>query len=229
MGPQWNCRGWGNTSINIQQSQGKLFSDFKPQPCKASKYFYPTTAYIRQIAHWSVIRTWREFILGLFSGNFEHVLWLCSKQAVPKFVSNTGKIGHLSSQAHENRWCCHPQNVRGGRVPTVAPQQYIQPFVEKQAKPNSNVCSPDLHWDTNSPFFATCIISQCKLNSKSILCRKCQAKYMFSALRKGLCIWKLHVLENILLLSASPTFLLSLATHPHNSSDVSAKDNCVKT
>lgn len=45
---------------------GKMVSNFKLQSCKASSVLNPTTAYIRQIAHWSIIRTSRVFILCLF-------------------------------------------------------------------------------------------------------------------------------------------------------------------
>jgi len=63
-------------------------SDFKLQSYKVSTVLYATTAYIKQIAHWSVIRTSPAFILCLFSGNFEHILLLYSRQPIPKFISS---------------------------------------------------------------------------------------------------------------------------------------------
>lgn len=66
-----------------------MVSNFKLQSCKASSVLNPTMAYIRQIAHWSIIRTSRVFILCLFSGNFECVLLLYSKQTVTKFIAVT--------------------------------------------------------------------------------------------------------------------------------------------
>lgn len=70
---------------------GETVPNFKLWFCEASSVLYPTTAYIRQIAHWSIIRISHVFIPCPFSGNFERVLLLYSKQAVPKFVSSIGK------------------------------------------------------------------------------------------------------------------------------------------
>lgn len=68
---------------------GKMVSNFKLQSCKVSSVLNPTMAYMRQIAHWSIIRTSCVFILCLFSGNFECVLLLYSKQAVTEFIAVT--------------------------------------------------------------------------------------------------------------------------------------------
>lgn len=68
---QWNCRGWEETQAPTFSKVGEISLNFKLQSCKTCSVLYPTTAYVRQI----LTRTWCMFILYLFSGNFEHLLF----------------------------------------------------------------------------------------------------------------------------------------------------------
>ena len=125
----------------IAEDEETQSSDFKLQSCKASAVLYPTATYIRQIAYWSVIRTLHVFILCLFSGNFEHVLLLYSKQAVPKFLSSIGK---KNWKVAKSDICLHRllrtgdavalKMSRGAKCHQWHPQQYIQQSIGKASK-----------------------------------------------------------------------------------------------